>query len=337
MIVFASAITKPEMYRDYAEKGIAVCAEPNTLRIAHPANGSIFTNYNAILDEAAQIEGLEALVLLHQDSEIQDPAFITKLRAALAEPEAGVVGCVGSIGVRSIAWWEGSVTWASFIHRYTELGGGDFPSLTWNENDKPPYARTGEVDTVDGFVLGLSPWVVQNIRFDESLGQSLHGYDFDFCLQVREAGRKVVTADFKVIHNHSLELASDLEHWSQAHVAVAEKWDGRMPGVGAGGGSWKQRARRGESEAAVTRAVALSTQMKIDARAAEHRRDLAVMTDSVAWRLTAPLRRLTAYQRRRAELTQSFADGGEGERMRRVPTVLGRRLSGSYPFRRRAR
>jgi len=59
------------------------------------------------------------------------------------------------------------------------------------------------------------------------------------------------------------------------------------------------------------------------------------MTDSVAWRLTAPLRRLTAY--RRAGLTQSFADGGEGERMRRVPTVLGRRLSGSYPFRRRAR
>ena len=51
----------------------------------------------------------------------------------------------------------------------------------------PPYARTGEVDTVDGFVLALSPWAVRNVRFDESLGQ-LHGYDFDFCLQVRAAG-----------------------------------------------------------------------------------------------------------------------------------------------------
>ncbi len=328
MIVFGSAITKPGVYRDCAEKGIALAREPDSMTLARRAQGSIFRNYNEIMEEAARIEDLEALVLLHQDSEIQDPDFCAKLRSALAEPQVGVVGCVGSIGVRTIAWWEGSVTWASFIHRYSELGGGDFPSLTWNEEDKPPYAQLGEVDTVDGFVLGLSPWVVRNIRFDESLGQLLHGYDLDFCLQVREAGRKVATADFKVIHNHSLELASDLEHWSEAHMAVAEKWYGRMPGVGAGGGSWKQRARRGEAEAAVTRSVAFSTQMKIDARDAQHRREMAVMTDSLAWRLTAPLRFLTALQRRRIDPTRSF-DAGDGHRVRRVPTVLGRRLTGS--------
>jgi hypothetical protein len=319
MIVFGSAVMKPGVYRDYAQRGIRLAGEPDALVLARDARGSIFHNYN---------------VLLHQDAEIQDPQFCPKLRAALADPEVGVVGCVGSIGARTIAWWEGSVTWASFIHRYTELGGGDFPSLTWHEGDKPPYARLGEVDTVDGFVLGLSPWVVANVRFDESLGQLLHGYDFDFCLQVRQAGRKVVTADFKVIHNHSLELASDLEHWSQAHIAVAEKWDGRMPGVGTGGGSWKQRARRGEAEAAVTRAVAHSTQMKIDARQAQHQRELAVMTGSLAWRLTAPLRRVTALQRRRADPTRSF-DAGDGHRVRQVPTVLGRRLAGTYLTRRR--
>ncbi|HEY1510670.1 MAG TPA: glycosyltransferase [Solirubrobacteraceae bacterium] len=263
------------------------------------ATGSIFATYNAILEEACEIEGLEALVLLHQDSQIEDPEFCAKLRTALADPDVGVVGCVGSIGVRSIAWWEGSVTWASFIHRYTELGGGDVPSLTWNEADRPPYATLGEVDSVDGFVLGLSPWVVRNVRFDESLGQALHGYDFDFCLQVRETGRKVVTADFKVIHNHSLQLASDLEHWSQAHIAIAEKWDGRMPGVGSAGGSWQHRARRAEAEAAVTRAVAHSTQMKIAARTADHRRELEVMTTSIGWRLTAPLRLASRYVARR--------------------------------------
>jgi Glycosyltransferase like family len=328
MIIFSSAVTKSDVYRDCAERGIELAREPDTQVRPRSARGSIFENYNAIMDEAAEVEGLEALVLLHQDSEIQDPDFCLKLRAALADPQVGVVGCVGSIGVRTIAWWEGSVTWASFIHRYTELGGGDFPSLTWNEADKPPYARLGEVDTVDGFVLGLSPWVVKNIRFDESLGQLLHGYDFDFCLQVRAAGRKVVTADFKVIHNHSLELASDLKHWSEAHIAVAEKWDGKMPGVGAGGGSWKHRARRGEAEAAITRAAAFSTQMKIDARAAKHRRELAVMTDSLAWKLTAPLRMVTALRRSRAEETRSF-DADDGHRVRRVPTVLGRRLTGS--------
>ena len=299
MIVFGSAVTSPSTYGRFAERGIALAREPDAKALPRPAQGSIFRNYNAIMDEAVSLAGLEALVLLHQDAEIVDPAFCAKLRAALSDPDVGVVGCVGSIGARSIAWWEGSVTWASFIHRYTELGGGDFPSLTWDESQKPPYARLGEVDTVDGFVLGLSPWVVRNVRFDESLGQLLHGYDFDFCQQVRAAGRKVVTADFKVIHNHSLELASDLEHWSAAHVTVAEKWDQRLLGLAAGGEDWKHRARRAEAEAAVTRAVAMSTQMKIDARSALGERELKVLRESLSWRLTAPLRRLKALQRSR--------------------------------------
>ena len=50
----------------------------------------------------------------------------------------------------------------------------------------PPPA---EVDTLDGQLLVLSPWAVRNVRFDESLLLG-HGYDLDFCLQVRAAGRK---------------------------------------------------------------------------------------------------------------------------------------------------
>jgi hypothetical protein len=221
------------------------------------------------------------------------------------------------------------VTWASFIHRYEELGGGDFPSVTWEESRNPPYAQLGEVDSVDGFVLGLSPWTVQNVRFDEELGQALHGYDFDFCLQVREAGRKVVTADFKVIHNHSLELASDLENWAAAHVAVAEKWAGRMPGVGVAGGSWKQRARRAEAEAAVTRGVALSTQMKIEAAERRGAQELKVVTDSLSWRLTSPLRLLAALRRHHAARRPGALARETGHHppvAEHPESVLGRRL-----------
>jgi hypothetical protein len=235
-------------------------------------------------------------VFLHQDAEIADPDFCGKLRVALADPEVGVVGCVGAIGVRSIAWWEGSVTWASFTHRYGELGGGELPAFAWNGAELPAYARTGEVDTVDGFVLALSPWTVRNVRFDESLGQ-LHGYDFDFCLQVRSAGRKVVTADLKVVHHHSLELIGDVETWIQAHMRVAEKWDGRMPNVGVTAGTWKERARRAEAEAAVTRAQAVSAQLQSEARARQLQSELDIVTESTSWRLTAPLRRLNALRR----------------------------------------
>ena len=163
------------------------------------------------------------------------------------------------------------MTWASFIHRYGEHGGGDLPAFSWNGDELPPYARTGEVDTVDGFLIALSPWVVRNIRFDESLGQ-LHGYDFDFCLQVREAGRKVVTADFRAIHNHTLELVSEPGHLGRGAHAVTEKWEGRMPGVGDGGTDWKQRARRAEAESEAGRAAAVSKQLQLDARELELQR-----------------------------------------------------------------
>jgi len=297
MIVFASSITDPEVYKSCAQRGIRGAAEPDSEVMAHAAAGSIFRSYNLIMDMVAARDDLEALVLLHQDAEIDDPDFCAKLRRALSDADVGVVGAVGAIGVRSIAWWEGSVTWASFIHRYGELGGGDLPAFSWNGRELPAYARTGEVDTVDGFVLGLSPWTVRNIRFDESLGQLLHGYDFDFCLQVRSAGRKVVTEDFKVIHHHSLELVSNTESWIEAHMRVAEKWDGRMPNVGVSGGSWKQRARRAEAEAAAARAQAVSTQLQSDARARQLEREFEIVTTSTSWRLTEPLRRLNALRK----------------------------------------
>ena len=200
-----------------------------------PSIGSIFHSYNALLDEFAGRDDLEALVLVHQDAEIIDADFCaTIVREALRDPEVGVVGCVGAVGVRSIAWWEASVTLASFINRYEEHGGGDLPSFSWAWSEAPAYARLGEVETLDGFVMvarrrGRS----SNVRFDESLGR-FHGYDLDFCLQVRAAGRKVVTADFRAIHHRQLEMVPDPEEWIDAHMKVAEKWDGAM---GIGGGS----------------------------------------------------------------------------------------------------
>jgi hypothetical protein len=297
VIAFGASITAPDVYERCAAPGIRLAAEPDSKVFAMMAAGSLFRSYNLLLDKASELPGLEALVLVHQDAEIVDEQLCSKLRDALSDPDVALVGCVGAVGVRSIAWWEGSVTWASFIHRYGELGGGDLPAFSWDNEELPPYAQLGEVDTLDGFILGFSPWAVQNVRFDESLGQ-LHGYDFDYCLQVRTAGRKVVTADFKVIHHHSLELVSDPETWIAAHMRVAEKWDGRIPNVGVAAGDWKERARRAEAEAAATRAEVVSKQLQSDARIALLERQMDEMTSSVGWRLTEPLRRLNALRRR---------------------------------------
>ncbi len=171
MIVFGAAVTDDEQYRRFAAPGLALAAEPGSEVIVHQSMGSLFHNYNLLLDEAGEHEGLEALVLVHQDAELVDPDFCERVRAALSDPDVAVVGCAGAVGVRSIAWWEGAVTWASFVHSYGELGGGGFPASTWDPDRLPPYATTGEVDSIDGFVMVLSPWAVRELRFDESLGK----------------------------------------------------------------------------------------------------------------------------------------------------------------------
>jgi hypothetical protein len=268
-----------------------------------PSIGSIFRSYNALLDEFSGLEGLEALVLVHQDAEIVDADFCAIVRDALADPGVGVVGCVGAVGVRSIAWWEASVTCASFINRYDEHGGGDLPSFSWAWSDAPAYARVGEVETLDGFVLAISPAVLQSIRFDEQLG-AFHGYDLDFCLQVRDAGFKVVTADFRAIHHRQLDMVPDPEDWVDAHVRLADKWDGRM-GIGTGAGSWRDRALRAEADADAALMLAHMNALESDARVLELQRAIAETTESVSWRITTPLRWLhrAAPKRRRPELT----------------------------------
>jgi hypothetical protein len=303
MIAFACAVTDTEAYERFAAPGLELAAEPDSAILTHgsvgsiagnPA-GSIFGNYNMFLDQAAALDGLEALVLVHQDTEIVDPAFCATVREALADPAVAIVGCVGAVGVRNIAYWEGSVTWASFTHRYWEHGGGEFPGLSWAVGGPPtPYARTGEVDTIDGFLIVLSPWAIQELRFDESLGQ-IHGYDFDICCQARAAGKKVVTADLQVIHHHSLRLVDDTEAWIEAYIKTVEKWGETIPAAGAGAGDWEQRARRAEAEAAAARIQVGEGRLL---SAAQIRRievlegELDSVRRSPSWRLTAPLRAL---------------------------------------------
>ena len=289
MIAFGCAITKPEVYAPCAEVGIKLAAEPDSEIFALPAIGSIFASYNAVIERAAQCADLEALVLVHQDTEIVNADLTTKVRAALRDPQVGLLGCVGAIGVRSIAWWEGSVSLASFVHRYDDHGGGELPAFSWNLQEAPPYARVGEVDTLDGFLLVLSPWAVHNVRFDESLGQ-FHGYDFDFCLQVRAAGKKVMTIDAKAIHHHGLHPFTDPEPWIEAHVRVAEKWNGRLPGVGSAAGSWEERVWRAEAARDAARLNDAANALTFQARMIEQQRALDDLTHSISWRMTKPLR-----------------------------------------------
>ena len=112
MIAFGCSMTSPEIYARWAKPGVDLAAEPDSEVYAYQAAGSLFRSYNLIMEQAATHADLEALVLVHQDCEIVDPGLCAKVRRVLADPKVGVVGAMGVIGARSIAWWEASIVWA---------------------------------------------------------------------------------------------------------------------------------------------------------------------------------------------------------------------------------
>jgi hypothetical protein len=294
MIIFGSAMTDPEAYRRYARPGIGLAAEPNSEVYAFAAVGSICRSYNLLLERAAAQQDLEALVLVHQEVEIVDSHFCRSARQALSDPAVGAVGCMGATGVRSIAWWEGSISSASIVLRHQQYGGGDVRAFSW----KPLRSAPAEVETLDGSLLVLSPWAVRNLRFDESLALG-HGYDFDFCLRLRSAGHKLTTADLRVVrHQPKLDLINDLDLWIEAHIMTAQKWDGRLPGAPARESNWKERARRAEAEREAARAIAYSTGHQVEAQLRPLQGALEAMHESLSWRITAPLRRVNRWRRR---------------------------------------
>ena len=286
MIAFGTSITDPEAYRRYARPGIERAAEGDSELLAFAAVGSIARGFNLLMDAAARRDDLEALVLVHQDTELADPGTCATIRTALADPAVGAVGPVGATGFQGIAWWDGDLSAASATLSYNEQGGGRMPALAFAEPGPVPAA----VESLDGSLLVLSPWVVRNLRFDEALALG-HGYDVDFCRRLRAAERTLMTADIPIVLHRPLELIDDNDLWIEAHMHYAEKWDDR-------GGDWKERARRAEAEREAARTIAYSAASHADARVLPLERKLEAIESTPGWRLTRPLRELNLRRRR---------------------------------------
>jgi hypothetical protein len=303
VIAFGASIEGDAAYRRHAEPGIRLAAESDSELFPFRSVQPIGRTYNLILDAAGQREDLEALVLVNPQTQITDAQLCLKAREALSDPAVAVVGAAGATGVRDIAWWDGEVFAAPLTYVYEEFGGGELPAFGWTERRPPP----AEVETVDGQLMVLSPWAVRNVRFDEALLLG-YGFDLDYCLQVRAAGHKVVTADLRAVHHGSIELVRDLDLWVQAHLAVADKWDEVLHGPVEDEEGWKRRARRAEAERDAARARTYSAWTDRDARVAVLERALAEKTESLSWRLTAPLRALNTARRDRTERRRHAAE-----------------------------
>jgi hypothetical protein len=211
VIAFGTAVSDPVAYERIALPGIERVAEADSAMLTRNGFDSIQRPCNEMLDEAAAMPGLEALVLLHQDLELVDESLPERVRRVFADPRAGLLGALGGRITRFHCWLAPD-----------EILGF---ALGPEHLDEEIHITTGprEVDGVDGALLIVAPWAVRSIRFGEASPKRFHGYDVDFSARVRAAGGRVICED--IVCRHHMTVKDDYEAQRQAGVALARMWD----------------------------------------------------------------------------------------------------------------
>lgn len=297
MIAFACVVAEPEPFIRFARPGIRRSMEHDSEEIVlaalHPAARSL----NLVLDAAQAMEGLEALVTVDPFTELLGSGLCDTVRTAFADPDVALLGVYGGSGFRGTAWWEGEVRGHPAEHHYREFGSGSKPLYPWLAGAAGP----GEVEAVNEMLLVLSPWAVRNLRFDETL-HLRHGVEIDLCHQAGAAGKKVRVEPLDYRYHGPLAFNADrrqIQVWQEAHIALASKWtDDPTPGD-PDSIEWERRARQAEAEREAARAFSYPLDLALEAQREKLEDELAGYTESIGWKLTAPLRRLNASQRER--------------------------------------
>jgi len=228
VIAFGAAIGSDEKFDRYARKGVDLVSGPETPLIVRRDCNCIFAAYNEIMAEAREDPRIEALVLIHEDTEIRDDRFEDKLRWGLADPGVAIVGTIGATGVQGIDWW---------VHDWG-IGSSILEPIDAEELYETPMLKGsemsgtggfGDVDMVDGYLLGMSRWAIEELRFDEDeVGPGFHGYDADICFQARELGKRIFVAEMAVAHHrNSISPTPYRGDWLRAQIAFRRKWERR--------------------------------------------------------------------------------------------------------------
>lgn len=229
MIAYGCAIGDADKYRRCALPGIELAATDSSPIIELHGYDCLFSAYNEMLRRIRGDADIDALVLIHEDTEITDGAFAAKVEQALDESPEAILGVLGSTGVTGIDWWVHDRTVGKAVLQAVEPWPTPALPLIGGETLVGP-GGSGDVDALDGMILVLSRWAIENLSFDEDLGPGFHGYDVDICFQARELGGRVRVVDFGITHHQNAIISlSHLESWKRVHVAFRRKWEPRWP------------------------------------------------------------------------------------------------------------
>jgi hypothetical protein len=195
VIAFGIWVESEERFAAIALKGVRAHGEPDSPVFESRTDGCIFEAYNEILDAAAQMPSLEALVMLRDDVEVRDEALCAKVRAAIAC--AGVIGVAGARQVTSLRWWEGETV--------------------------DPGEGVREAHVVDGAFIALSPVAVRKLRFDRNIWRGVHGYGPELSFLARAFGLPVGVSSLDVVQHGTTRPVEDVG-FVRADVIWRARW-----------------------------------------------------------------------------------------------------------------
>ncbi len=182
----------------------------------------INTSVIASLNRGWRCAETEYICLLHNDTEMVEPEWLSRLLTALREPDVGLTGLYGAKRVRRSANFVGR----TIVH-----------SLAEGPTVKPPWE---EVAVIDGVCMCLPRDLIEMVGgLDEGYG-FIHGFDKDLSFAVRETGRRCLVVRAPFYHRGGGTRAhkfarrpdqerSDLALRKRAINRFIQKWGHRLP------------------------------------------------------------------------------------------------------------
>jgi GT2 family glycosyltransferase len=186
---------------------------------------SIFAAYN----EGVRKAKYPYLCFAHEDILFHTPQWGTALVEHLKNKETGLVGVIGGhyMPVFSASWWQADLSSGIYIQGYTKKG--KYSACLTKSVDFLKDKKSIEVVTVDGLWFCIPKSLFSTITFDEQTYPGFHCYDVDICMQVRNAGYKVLVVSDILIEHKSVGNAD--EQWLKNLALFYFKWHDKLPQI----------------------------------------------------------------------------------------------------------
>ncbi|WEK36535.1 MAG: glycosyltransferase [Candidatus Pseudobacter hemicellulosilyticus] len=197
---------------------------------------NIFQAYNKGFEESKY----PLVAFAHEDILFHTQQWGEVLIRHFQDPSIGALGTIGGTAFPNCPapWWSNPVLNQPLVNLIQHCKDQQ-PDPSWikevidrEKNIIHEYMNPGEklvadVVALDGLFICVRKSLYPACRFDTTVFNGFHCYDTDICLQVLQAGARVVVV-FDLLIEH-LSMGSINKVWAESVEKLADKWQDKLP------------------------------------------------------------------------------------------------------------